>query len=72
MKLKPGIYQHYKGKFYWVIGIARHSETAEELVAYVPLYLTDTGHTMAVRPKTMFMEKVELKGQTVPRFVYIK
>ncbi|MES2396463.1 MAG: DUF1653 domain-containing protein, partial [Bacteroidota bacterium] len=27
MKLKPGKYQHYKGKQYEVIGVAKHSET---------------------------------------------
>ena len=34
----PGRYQHYKGRFYEVLGVARHSETEEELVVYRPLY----------------------------------
>jgi hypothetical protein len=30
--LHPGLYRHYKGGNYQVIGVARHSETDEQLV----------------------------------------
>ena len=36
--MKTGRYQHYKGGEYIVIGVARHSETNEELVVYRPDY----------------------------------
>ncbi|MBI4148353.1 DUF1653 domain-containing protein [Candidatus Woesearchaeota archaeon] len=29
-----GIYEHYKGNLYEVLGVARHSETLQELVVY--------------------------------------
>lgn len=66
--LKPGIYLHYKGNQYQVLGIVRHSETGEELVHYRALY-GDFGHW--VRPLSMFMEHVEVDGKQVPRFAYV-
>ncbi len=32
--MKIGKYQHYRGNFYKIIGVAHHSETLEELVLY--------------------------------------
>ncbi len=68
--LKPGKYQHYKGKHYEVIGIAKHSETLEELVVYKALYQTD-GKNLWVRPFKMFTENVMIEGKELPRFKYI-
>ncbi len=64
----PGRYRHYKGKDYLVLGVARHSETEEELVVYRPDY-GDRG--LWVRPLAMFVETVEKDGQQVPRFAYV-
>ncbi len=64
----PGRYRHYKGKEYLVLGVARHSETEEELVTYRLLY---DDHGLWVRPRTMFMETIVFDGQTVPRFAYV-
>ncbi|MCC6643671.1 DUF1653 domain-containing protein, partial [Candidatus Peregrinibacteria bacterium] len=36
--IEPGIYRHYKGKNYRVIGVAKHSETMELMVVYQGLY----------------------------------
>ncbi|MBT5435206.1 MAG: DUF1653 domain-containing protein [Alphaproteobacteria bacterium] len=65
MSLEPGRYRHYKGNDYEVIGVARHSETDEELVVYRPDY-GERG--LWVRPLAMFVETVEVNGETVPRF----
>lgn len=68
--MKLGKYQHYKGNFYEVIGVARHSETLEELVVYRALYLhPEYGeNSLWVRPKKMFLENVVIDGVEKPRF----
>jgi len=63
-----GRYRHYKGSDYSVVGFARHSETEELMVLYVPLY-GEGGYW--VRPATMFAETVEVDGKQLPRFAYI-
>jgi hypothetical protein len=64
----PGRYRHYKGNDYQVIGIARHSETEEELVVYRKLY---GDGSLWVRPLLMFMEDVTVGGLQVPRFTWL-
>lgn len=66
--MKLGRYRHYKGNEYVVLGVARHSETQEELVVYRPEY-GERG--LWVRPKAMFLETVEVEGQPVPRFQFV-
>ena len=63
--MEPGTYRHYKGNRYEVLGVARHSETDEQLVVYRALY-GDQG--LWVRPLAMFEESVVVDGQEVPRF----
>ncbi len=55
MELEPGLYKHYKGNLYKVIGVAKHSETLEELVVYQALY---GEYGLWVRPAKMFTERV--------------
>ena len=64
----PGRYRHYKGNEYTVLGVARHSETEEELVVYRQEY-GERG--LWVRPKAMFEEHVVINGTTVPRFEFV-
>jgi cyclomaltodextrinase len=66
--IRPGRYRHYKGNEYTVLGVARHSETLEELVVYRQEY-GDQG--LWVRPATMFAETVTLDGTCVPRFTFL-
>jgi hypothetical protein len=66
--LAPGRYRHYKGNHYTVLGVARHSETEEELVVYRQEY---GDRSLWVRPLAMFLEEVKIDGQSVPRFTYV-
>lgn len=65
-QLKPGIYEHYKGNRYEVIGVGLHTENLEPLVIYKPLYKTAVPYF--VRPFDMFTDVVDSNGTTVPRF----
>jgi cyclomaltodextrinase len=65
--IKLGKYRHFKGKEYEVIGLAKHSETLEDMVVYKDLY----GEGLLwVRPVSMFIDQVQVDGQLVPRFVF--
>ncbi len=66
--MKRGRYRHYKGNEYTVLGVARHSETDEELVVYRQEY-GERG--LWVRPKQMFLESVEIHGESVARFAFL-
>ena len=68
MTIKLGIYRHYKGNDYEVIGLARHSEDESQLVVYRALY-GEQG--LWVRPLEMFSETVTVEGKAKLRFEYI-
>lgn len=67
--ITPGIYEHYKGNRYEVIGVARHSETLEDMVVYRALY---GDHGLWIRPVGMFAENVMVDGESIPRFLRIE
>lgn len=66
--LKKGRYQHFKGNYYEVVDVARHSETQDEQVIYRALY-GDGG--LWIRPLAMFTETIERDGKSMQRFRYI-
>ena len=68
MELKPGIYRHFKGNRYELIGVARNSETLEPMVVYRALY-GERG--LWVRPAAMWSETVDRDGYRGPRFAYV-
>ncbi len=61
----PGLYRHYKGMLYEVVGTVRHSESLEPMTLYRALY-GEKG--LWVRPAAMFNEEVVIDGVTQPRF----
>jgi len=70
-EIQKGLYAHYKGKSYEVIGLAYHSETLEEMVVYKALYKSKFGdHALWVRPRIMFEENVVVDGKEIPRLRY--
>ena len=66
--ITPGRYRHFKGNEYEVIGVAKDSETMEEVVVYRALY-GERG--LWVRPAKMFAEVIERDGRTFARFARI-
>jgi hypothetical protein len=72
MPIKLGIYKHAKsGKEYRVVGVAKHSETLEDIVVYEALYENELSKIW-VRPLKMFTEEVEINGEKTPRFVFLR
>ena len=68
MELKKGRYRHFKGMEYELVGVAKHSETLEEMVVYRALY-GEGG--VWVRPASMWEEEIERGGKRFKRFEYI-
>ena len=66
--IKLGKYRHFKGGEYEVIGLAKHSETQEEMVVYRALY---GERQIWVRPASMWNERIEKNGEIFLRFTYI-
>ena len=66
-EVAKGRYRHYGGDLYEVIGVARHSETLEEMVIYRDL----ENNTLWARPREMFVGKVEVGSKKVKRFEFI-
>ncbi len=67
-QIQVGEYEHYKGKRYRVLGIAKHSETLEDLVLYQALY---GNCDFWVRPARIFEDEVRQQGQRAKRFKFI-
>jgi len=59
--VEAGIYQHYKGKRYEVVGVGLDTETMKPVVVYVPLY--ESSIPFWVRPYEVFLEFVEIDGK---------
>jgi hypothetical protein len=71
--IQLGIYEHYKGNRYELLGIGQHSENLEEFVVYKALYESQKfgKDSLWLRPKSMFFENVMIDGKQVARFRYV-
>ena len=69
MEIRRGVYRHFKGNEYEVLGVARHSETGEEMVVYRALY---GEHGVWVRPACMWFEPVCREGVDTIRFTFVR
>jgi len=67
-RIPLGVYRHYKGNRYEVIGFAKHSETLEDMVVYKALY---GERDIWTRPLSMWSEIIEVDGRTARRFEYV-
>jgi hypothetical protein len=68
--LVSGVWRHFKGQEYLVLGLARDDETDEVLVIYVRLYPRE-GIPMSARKLSVWNQTVQHNGRTVPRFTYV-
>lgn len=69
MKVPNGLYRHFKGGEYRVLGMATHSETGEALVVYQAL---SDDRPLWARPAAMWFETVEHEGRKVQRFTRVE
>lgn len=66
--IPAGVWRHYRGPLYQVLGVAQHTETGERLVIYVSLEGPRLpGPRIRARPLDMFCDLV---GES-PRFEYV-
>ena len=70
MSIKLGKYRHYKGNFYNVIALAKHSEDLEDYVVYEALYDNKVSKIW-VRPIKLFTDTVEVDGKIVKRYEFV-
>jgi hypothetical protein len=68
--IELGLYEHYKGNRYEVVGVGLDTEDHTAQVIYKPLY--ESNVPFWIRPYDMFLETVEVDGKVVPRFQRIK
>lgn len=63
-----GIYRHFKGDFYKVLYVAKHSESLELYVVYQHIH---GANAIWIRPYKMFSEEVKYKGKILKRFEFV-
>lgn len=67
-KVEKGIFRHYKGSLYEVLGVAEYTETGEAVVVYKALY---GERKLWVKPVDNFCDVLKTKKGSVLRFKYL-
>jgi hypothetical protein len=57
-ELTPGLYRHFKGGLYKVLGVAEDTETGDRSVVYIPQAGAYAG-LLRIRALSMFLDTVE-------------
>lgn len=68
-EIKKGIYRHYKGHEYRVLGEATETEGKESVVIYQDL---EDENKIWTRPRAMFLSDVETSEGKKPRFLFLQ
>lgn len=73
-KIKKGLYKHYKGNLYKILGFGFDSNTLQEVVIYQGQYISKEfgDNPTWVRPLKEFKETVNIDGKEVHRFEFVK
>ena len=73
MSPTPGIYRHYKGGIYRLVAVAFSEADHTPMVVYHTqgIGLERGSGEWYVRPLTEFVEEIDYKGQTIPRFKFV-
>lgn len=64
--VQPGIYKHYKGNLYQVIGVAKEADEDELKVVYTPLYPCQ--YQLLIKALKSFNESVEVDGKIIHKY----
>jgi hypothetical protein len=70
LNVRSGVYRHYKGPHYLVLGVAMHADNEELMVVYVRLYARE-GVPFFVRPLLSFLEPLPADLGGGQRFQFI-
>jgi hypothetical protein len=69
--VRPGLYRHWKGELYVVLGSGEMDGSRAPVVIYRPAYPKAGENVLTVRPLGDFLSRVNVQGAALPRFVMV-
>lgn len=67
----PGIYRHFKGRSYLVLGVIENTDTGGSMVLY-QAYYEDSQPVTSVKSVATFTEEIVMDNIRVPRFQFVE